>query len=87
MSDVQSLLARCQELGATLTPGPEGKLKVKAPAPLPEELREQLRQRKGEILALLSRQSPFPCPACKGAVRLEPAVSEELPVRIWTCVQ
>lgn len=53
MSDVQTLLNRCQDLGVTLTPTPDGKLKVKAPAPLPEALREQLRQRKAEVLALL----------------------------------
>ena len=55
MSDVQTLLTRCRELGADLSPTPEGKLKVKAPAPLPEDLQEALRQRKAEILALLSR--------------------------------
>lgn len=53
MSDVQALLARCLQLGATFTPGPDGKLKVKAPAPLPEELREELRRRKAEIMAAL----------------------------------
>jgi hypothetical protein len=58
MSDVQTLLARCQKLGATFTPGPDGKLKVRAPAPLPEELREQLRRCKSEVLALLSPQQP-----------------------------
>jgi len=55
MSDVQTLLTLCRELGAEFIPGPDGKLKVRAPAPLPEELREQLRQRKSELLALLTR--------------------------------
>src|SRR3954468_17140531 len=53
MSDVQALLARCQELGATLTPGTDGKLKVKAPAPLPAELQQELKQHKPEILPIL----------------------------------
>jgi hypothetical protein len=53
MSDVQTLLVRCQKLGASLTPSPDGKLKVRAPAPLPEELREALKRHKAEILPLL----------------------------------
>ena len=55
MSDVHTLLTRCRELGAEFLPQPNGKLKVRAPAPLPENLREALRLRKAEILALLSR--------------------------------
>jgi hypothetical protein len=55
MSDVHTLLTRCRELGAEFTPTPDGKLKVRAPAPLPEGLQEQLRQRKAEVLALLTR--------------------------------
>src|SRR5690349_12561315 len=53
MSDVQALLIRCRALGAEFIPTPEAKLKVKAPIPLPENLREALRQRKAEVLALL----------------------------------
>ena len=59
MSDVLPLLARCRELGATLTPAPNGKLKVRAPAPLPEALREELKRRKVEVLALLNQQDAF----------------------------
>lgn len=55
MNNVEMLLLRCRELGAEFTPAPEGKLKVKAPAPLPEDLRDALKQRKAEVLALLSR--------------------------------
>jgi hypothetical protein len=53
MSDVQTLLARCQELGAIFAPGPDGKLKVRAPSPLPADLQQELKQRKAEVLALL----------------------------------
>src|SRR5262245_794936 len=81
------LLADLCRRGFHLTPLPGGKLEVRPFSKLPEALREAIRQRKAEVLALLSQQSPFPCPACKGAVRLEPAVPEELPTRIWTCVQ
>jgi hypothetical protein len=70
MSDVQTLLTRCYELGAEFTPGPDGKLKVRAPAPLPEELREQLRQRKAEVLALLlSTPLPLRCRQCHAEAR------------------
>src|SRR5262245_48691549 len=57
MSNVQTLLARCWELGAEFIPAPDGKLKVRAPAPLPEELQEELRRRKPEVLALLRQQA------------------------------
>jgi hypothetical protein len=60
MSDVQSLLSRCRELGAVLLPAAEGRLKIRAPAPLPVELREELKQRKAEIIALLSQPSSVP---------------------------
>jgi hypothetical protein len=72
MSDVQTLLARCQELGAEFFPTPEGKLKVRAPAPLPEELQGQLRQHKAEVLALL-RATPLTlrCRTCNREARPE----------------
>jgi hypothetical protein len=84
MNDVRTLLARCQELGTTLTPGPDGKLKVQAPAPLPEELREALRQRKAEVLTVLAQRLLFPCPACGGPIQLDPS-DEHLPTQFWTC--
>jgi hypothetical protein len=60
MSDVATLLARCQELGARFTPTPDGKLKVKAPAPLPEELQKALKERKAEIVEFLRQTQPRP---------------------------
>src|SRR2546428_690658 len=53
MSDLQALLAKCRELGAEFLPQPDGRLRVKAPAPLPEELTEELKKRKAEVVALL----------------------------------
>ncbi len=75
MSDVHSLLARCHELGAEFTPLPDGKLKVRAPAPLPADLQQELRRHKAEVLALLTQAqaSPWPCPHCG-----QPAVIEEV---------
>ncbi len=50
-----------EETAVLLTPLPGGKLEVKPAGKLPEELREQLRQRKAEVLALLNRQqAPSP---------------------------
>ena len=57
MSAAQALLARCRDLGAELTPTPHGTLKVKAPAPLPEDLRQELKRRKPEILPLIQAMS------------------------------
>lgn len=59
MSTVQTLLTRCRELGAELTPTPHGTLKVKAPVPLPDPLREELKQRKSEVITLLTSHRPY----------------------------
>ncbi|NOT55859.1 MAG: hypothetical protein HOP18_14770 [Deltaproteobacteria bacterium] len=53
--DIQTLLSKCRELGAEITPTLHGTIKLKAPAPLPDELREELRHHKAEVLALLTR--------------------------------
>ncbi len=84
MSNMQLLLSRCRELGAEFIPQPDGKLKVRAPAPLPEYLWKELRQRKGELLTLLTGSPSWSCPECKGQVRLE-VHPKEAPSRIWTC--
>ena len=59
MSGVQALLTRCRELGAEFIPGAEGSLKVRAPSPLPDDLRAELKQRKAEVLDLLHQQRVF----------------------------
>jgi hypothetical protein len=95
MNDIATLLARCRELGAELAPTPDGKLKVRAPAPLPEDLRAALKQRRTEVLALMAAAvesrptetqpaSPFPCPQCGGCIQLAP-LDEHAPARFWTC--
>ena len=61
MNDVQTLLSRCRELGAEFTPTAEGKLKVWAPAPLPEELQAELRRRKAEVVAALTASQTPSC--------------------------
>jgi ribosomal protein L37AE/L43A len=80
------LLAECRARGIALRPGEGGKLKVSPPPErLPAEIVAELKRHKAAVLALL--QSPFPCPGCGAAPRLEPAVPEELPARIWTCAR
>ena len=60
MTTVHTVLARCRELGITITPTERGTLKVRAEAPLPEDLRGTLKRHKEEILAeVLGRTSVF----------------------------
>ena len=54
--EVQSLLSRCRELGIRLSPTADGQLKVRAPGPLPDALRSELKRRKAEVLSSLNNQ-------------------------------
>lgn len=91
MSNVQTLLTRCQKLGATFLPLPDGRLKVRAPAPLPDELQAELRQRKAEVLALLSQQekpTPWLCPHCGTPAEVEavePSGDGARTLTYWHC--
>jgi len=50
----EEILTCCQELGVKLAPGLEGKLRVcPPPEELPEDLREDLKRHKQEVLAFL----------------------------------
>lgn len=59
MTTVHTVLARCRELGVTVTPTERGTLKVQAEAPLPEDLRNILKRHKQEILAEVGRRAAF----------------------------
>ena len=59
MINVDVLLAKAQELGATFISGEGDRLKVQAPAPLPQNLVEELKEHKPEILALLRERDPL----------------------------
>jgi hypothetical protein len=48
------LIVQCGLLGAELVPQPNGRLKVKAKAPLAPQFLAQLREKKREILSLLT---------------------------------
>lgn len=78
------LLADLHRQGFILKPVAGDRIIVRPFSKLSEEIRQELKRRKAEVLALLT--SPFPCPSCQGAVRLEPALPEEHSARIWTCV-
>ena len=56
------LVADLQRQGFILIPLPEGKLAVKPVEKLTGSLREALRQRKAEVLALLQQQEPSASP-------------------------
>src|SRR5713226_1212149 len=61
--NVHEVLTRCRDLGVILAASPDGKLRATPPGKLPEELREQLRRCKAEVLALLTlQQQPAPSP-------------------------
>lgn len=89
MSLVQTLLARCHAFGAELIPTQHGTLKITAPAPLPEELQRELRQRKGEVLAMLIKSGPvWPCPRCGRPAEIEdvcPSLDGKRTLTLWRC--
>lgn len=92
MSDVQTLLSKCYALGATLLPQPNGKLRVRAATPLPDDLRKELLRCKEEVLALLT-QCPQPSReeapnyrALYSAVATQPELDDFAPVvDLWLC--
>jgi hypothetical protein len=85
LSDVQTLLTKCREIGAELSTATHGHLKVKALAPLPKEVMGELRQHKAEVMAALSQESlPCSCPQCSGQVQFEPE-DEYAFTRLWLC--
>lgn len=55
MKNVNDLLEECRHLGATLTVV-DDRIRVKAPQPLPNEILNELRESKSQILAELRHQ-------------------------------
>ena len=53
--NAMELMATLQSQGFTLIPLPEGKLAVKPADRITDELRQHIRQRKAEVVALLTR--------------------------------
>ncbi len=84
MTAVEVILARCRELGVTLTPTEAGVLRVRAPMRPPLDLLEALRQFKGEILVLLEpSHEPLASPATTDAECLASLDTEEALFRVW----
>jgi hypothetical protein len=54
MTPVEVLLAQCHDQGITLTPHPDGRVHITAAGSIPEELLEELRLQKNELLAVLT---------------------------------
>jgi len=88
------LIFKCRGLGVTLAPGPEGKLRVSPPGVVPEDLREALRQHKGEILALLNQSARptlypvWPCEHCGQPAEIEavgPSLDGQRTLTFWNC--
>lgn len=55
----RAVLARCREYYAVLTPQDGGGLVIDSPEPLPDDLRQELREHKTEIIALLQTRPPL----------------------------
>ncbi len=52
--DADALIARCDDLGVTLSPLPSGMLRVRCNGEISESLRSALRDNKAEVLAILA---------------------------------
>jgi rubrerythrin len=77
------LLTSLAAQGFQMVPLGADKLGVRPASKLTDELREALKQKKAEVLALLSFPA-WPCPSCGSQVRLE-AQDQYAPTRFWTC--
>ena len=86
MNTLRTLVARCREAGIELTPSADGRLQVRAPAPLPEELLTILRQYQVAILTVLTCHPLLPCPACGSGAWLEPLKDPDPQGRCWACM-
>jgi hypothetical protein len=88
---VHELLADLRRQGFHLTPLPGDRLEVRPFSKLSEALRQELKQRKAEVLELLSRQLepfPWPCPHCGSPAEIEavePRQSDGVLLTYWQC--
>lgn len=84
----QELISICRDRGIKLVPGEGGRLRVSPPPErLPEDLREELRRRKAELLAVLQAPS-WPCSLCGNQAEVEEVMSSPDGQRIltlWHC--
>jgi len=75
--------------GFTLIPLPGDKLEVRPGSRLTPELRQELKWRKAEVLALLAQQSSsWPCPHCGNPAEVEdvcPSLDRQRTLTLWQC--
>ena len=79
--NAKGLLARCREYYAVLTPEGGDRLVIHSPERLPEDLQQELREHKPEIMALLKDRPPL-----WHAERIAQAVREEGVCVFWSDV-
>ncbi|SRR5712692_90089 len=82
------LLTTLHHQGFTLTPLPGGRLEVRPASKLPEELRQELKQRKAEVLTLLQQPAHWPCPHCGKPAVIEdvcPSLDGTRVLTLWHC--
>ncbi|MBI3247314.1 MAG: hypothetical protein HYZ50_12490 [Deltaproteobacteria bacterium] len=53
------LLKNCEEQGVHIEAGPSGKLRLRPPGKIPDDMKQKLRQHKDEILLILCQQRRF----------------------------
>ena len=86
---VHEVLSQCRDLGVILAVSPDGKLRATPPGKLPEALREELKRRKAEVLALLTQQpTPWPCEHCGLPAEIEviePSLDGQRTLTYWHC--
>ncbi len=86
---VLELLTDLRRQGFILRPLPGGKLEVKPASKLTDPLREQLRQRRVEVLALLTQQAAsWPCRHCGRPAVIEdvvPSLDGTRTLTLWHC--
>jgi len=86
VSTVQELVAQLQASGIRMALSPQGKLLVSPPGRLNPELLDALKQRKGEVLALLT--PPWRCEHCGLPAEIEavePRRSDGVLLTYWRC--
>jgi hypothetical protein len=84
------LVDTLQRQGFALIPLPEGKLAVRPANRLTDDLRQHIRQYKGEVVALLAQReaSPWLCPHCERPATIEdvfPSLDRERMLTMLSC--
>lgn len=85
--NTHELLTDLQRQGFSLRPLSDGQLEVRPASRLTEGLRQELRKRKSEVLALLN-QPAWPCEHCGQPAEIEavgPSLDGQRTLTFWNC--